>query len=151
MKKIRLWFSDFGYEETESAIRQRNYVFKLLQQRFALELVQHEPDFLIYSCWGEKFYGYRCPRILYLDENIRPNWRECDFAFSFDMLEDKRHYRLPIFALLSDTPPYAASPLLPRRRRDFCKKKIVSAILYIEIPTLVRATVFSIFCQIINK
>ena len=102
MKTIRLWFSDFWHEETEHAIRQYNPLFRLLQQQFDIVLEQHTPDFLLYSCFGERFYDYRCPRILYLGENIRPNWNECDYAFTFDYTDNPHHYRLPLFALQSD-------------------------------------------------
>ena len=49
---------------------------------------------------GTEFLKYNCPRIFYTGENIRPNFKFCDFAFTFDYNDDKRHFRWPLFKLL---------------------------------------------------
>lgn len=56
-----------------------------------------QPDVLFFSCYGTEFLKYNCPRIYYTGENIRPDFRFCDFALSFDHLKDKRHFRWPLY------------------------------------------------------
>ena len=56
-----------------------------------------EPDVLIYSCYGTEFLKYNCPRIFYTAENIRPDFRFCDFALSFDRIDHPNHYRWPLY------------------------------------------------------
>ena len=59
-----------------------------------------KPDLIVYSCFGTEFLKYNCPRIFYTGENIRLNFKFCDFAFTFDYNDDKRHFRWPLFKLL---------------------------------------------------
>ena len=56
-----------------------------------------QPDLIIYSCYGTEFLKYNCPRIFYTAENIRANFRFCDFALSFDYLNNKNHHRWPLY------------------------------------------------------
>ena len=38
-----------------------------------------------------------------MGENFRPDFSECDYAFSYDFIEDNpRHFRLPLYALYDD-------------------------------------------------
>ena len=55
------------------------------------------PDLIIYSCYGTEFLKYNCPRIFYTAENIRPDFRFCDFAVSFDYNNYPNHLRMPLF------------------------------------------------------
>ena len=82
-----------------------------------------EPDFLIYSCFGKTYRQYKCIRIFYSGENVRPNFHECDYALSFDYPMTERNYRLPLyklypeFALLNEA--RVADSVLAEDR-DFC-------------------------------
>lgn len=99
-KKIKINFEDFWHPKTVEEIK-RNPIFKLLSRRFDLEIVK-DPDYLIYSCGDNKeFLKYRCIRIFYTGENIRPNFNECDYAFSFDYPVTDRNYRLPFYKLVA--------------------------------------------------
>src|SRR5690606_11217249 len=42
---------------------------------------------------------YKCHKVFYTAENIRPDFSRCDFAISFDHNQDPRHYRLPLYVL----------------------------------------------------
>lgn len=91
---VRLAFADF-WKDFDPA---RNYFTDLLSQRFEIQL-SDDPDFLIYSCFGESARRYRCIRIFYTGENVRPDFRRCDYAFTFDHLPEAaypQHYRLPL-------------------------------------------------------
>jgi hypothetical protein len=94
---LRINFADFWghFDKTD------NYFWHLLSKPYELEL-STDPDFLIYSAYGREFAKYDCFKIFYTGENLRPDLRECDFAFSFDYLDSPRHYRLPLYALYAD-------------------------------------------------
>jgi len=99
-KKIKINFSDFWHPNTPEEIHNNN-LFKILTKRFDLELSE-DPDFLIYSCFGKIFLKYKCVRIFYTGENVRPNFKECDYAFSFDYPVTERNYRLPLYKLYKE-------------------------------------------------
>lgn len=91
---IKIKFSDFW---SGSALVQSRLI-RILSQKFTIE-ISEDPDFLIYSCFGKTFYKYDCIRIFFTGENIRPNFNECDYAFSFDYPISDKNYRLPIYRL----------------------------------------------------
>ena len=99
MQTIRVRFTDFWHPDTADALR-KNELFKLLSTRYRLEL-SDEPDFLIYSVFGSDFLRYSCVRIFFTGENVRPNYGECDYAFSFDD-DDERNFRLPLYSLCKE-------------------------------------------------
>ena len=95
---ISLGFSDFwgGFTPHD------NYFTRLLSTRFNVE-ISDRPEYLIYSCFGKRYR--RIParvRIYYTGENCRPNFRQCDYAFTFDHLDRPEHYRLPLYAWYGD-------------------------------------------------
>lgn len=95
-KTIDIAFSDFWHPNTEEGIRSANSIYRLLRKRFDLNLSSN-PDFLIYSCFGHRYLKYDCTRIFYTGENQRPDFSECDYAFSFDYPVSERNYRLPLY------------------------------------------------------
>ena len=99
---IRLMLTDFWRPAKLEYIR-RNALFKLLSKRFDIVLSDH-PDFLLYSCFGVDYLKYDCVRIFYAGENVRPNFNECDYAFSFDYPVNDRNYRLPLYRLHDSYP-----------------------------------------------
>ena len=96
-RPIRLGVCDVGPgDEPEN-----NYLVKLLRTRFDIQLCD-DPDFLLYSFAGGKHLQYRCVRIFYTGENKRPQWDECDYAFTFEYSEHFHHYRWPLYAQYGD-------------------------------------------------
>jgi hypothetical protein len=91
-QKLKLKFTDFypGF------VWNGHCLYKYLNKNFDLELSE-TPDLIIYSCYGTEFLKYSCSRIFYTAENIRPDFRFCDFAVSFDHNSDPRHLRLPLY------------------------------------------------------
>jgi len=73
----------------------------MLSKYYELELTKDKPDFLLYSCFGYDYLKYNCIRIFYAGENVRPNFDECDYAFSFDYPITERNFRLPLYRLSS--------------------------------------------------
>ena len=96
-QRVKINFKDFWHADNKRNIRQ-NSIFQLLSKKFDLVL-SDKPDFLIYSCFGKKFLKYKCVRVFYTGENVRPNFNECDYAFSFDYPVTEKNYRLPIYRL----------------------------------------------------
>jgi len=99
MKKIKLWFTDF-YKGFEPA---NNYFHSLLSELYTIELNQNDPDYLIYSCYGNEFLNYNCIKIYYTGENLVPDFNLCDYAIGFHFLNfNDRYLRYPNFALFED-------------------------------------------------
>jgi len=123
-KNIRINFSDFWHGNSPEDIKERNPIYQLLSRRFNLQLCD-QPDFLVYSSriFGHEFLKHRCIRIFYTGENDRPDFDQCDFAFSFDYLDDPRHYRLPLYKFyvnLEDlTRPRDIDSII-QQKTDFC-------------------------------
>lgn len=92
MQTIRIKFIDFwpGFKADD------NYFYHLLSTRYNIVL-SDDPEFAICSVFGKEFHNYGCTRILYSGENTRPNFQDYDYNFSFDHLEDPRHYRFPLY------------------------------------------------------
>jgi hypothetical protein len=117
---IRLAYSDFW----GSFDPRRNYFAELLGPHYDLEL-SDEPDVLFYSCFGRDFRRFRrATRVFYTGENVRPNFRQCDFAFSFDHADRPEHYRLPLYAWYGDPATLVKGPVDAERilagKTGFC-------------------------------
>jgi alpha(1,3/1,4) fucosyltransferase len=100
-KKLKLAFSDFWGEfeynptkKTEGA----NIFYQILSERFDIE-ISDNPDFLIYSVFGNNHQRWNCKKIMYTGENMRPHLGYCDYSISFDYTEDKRNLRFPLSAI----------------------------------------------------
>ena len=94
---IKVKFTDFWTGQVSGKV-ENNPIYKLLKKNFNVEL-NDAPDFLIYDSNGWEFLRYDCPRIFYTGENHRPNFDQCDFAFSFDYPFTERNYRLPLYRI----------------------------------------------------
>ena len=92
--KLKIKFTDFY----DGFVWNGHCLYKYLNQYFELEL-SDTPDLIIYSCYGTEFLKYSCPRIFYTAENIRPDFRFCDFAVSFDYNYNQNHFRLPLYSV----------------------------------------------------
>lgn len=92
MNTVKIGFSDFwpGFDA------KNNYFTELLRKRFDV-MVSNQPDVLIYSVFGDEHRRHRGLRIFYTGENVRPDFAECDYAFTFDLdVAKPEHYRLPL-------------------------------------------------------
>ena len=97
MKEIKINFVDFwpGFNKTN------NYFYNLLIQKYKV-IIDEDPELLFYSCYNSDYLKYKCTRVFYAPENIRPDFSACDFAFSFDYNKRKNHFRLPLYSLFID-------------------------------------------------
>jgi alpha(1,3/1,4) fucosyltransferase len=90
MKKIRLDFCDFGPNTSKTDC----FLYKVLSERFEIELCD-QPDFLIYSTYGQEFRLHSGVRIFFCAESDIPNFRECDYSVASALVDDPRHLQYP--------------------------------------------------------
>jgi hypothetical protein len=122
MNKIKINFVDFwgGFVNND------NFFYNLLIQDYDVE-ISDDPDVLFFSVFGNRHLNYNCTKVFFTGENIPPNFSECDYAFTFDYLDDERNYRLPLYVLYDNknvkcysriTEPKIITPALAKRK--FC-------------------------------
>ncbi len=94
MEDIKIKFVDFWdvFDPTD------NYFHRILSKKYNVS-ISDEPDILFYSCYTSDHVKYKCIRIFYSAENVRPDFNACDFAITFDYNNAKRHFRLPLYLL----------------------------------------------------
>ena len=123
--KLKIKFVDFwtGFNSNN------NKILNLIKDNYNIEYSDH-PDLIIYSCYGTEFLKYSCPRIFYTAENIRPDFRFCDFAVSFDYNNYPNHLRMPLFLVYFNneflTSDRDAKALL-HKKRGFCSFVVSNA------------------------
>jgi len=90
---ISIDFVDFW----PNLVKNDNYIYHLLNRVYTIEISQ-KPDILFFSCFGKKHLEYKCLKIYYCGENRRPDFSGCDYALTYDLIKDKRHFRWPLYA-----------------------------------------------------
>ena len=90
---ISIDFVDFW----PNLVKNDNYIYHLLNRVYTIEISQ-EPDVLFFSCFGKKHLQYKCLKIYYCGENRRPDFSGCDYALTYDLINNKRHFRWPLYA-----------------------------------------------------
>ena len=90
-----------NFEDVSEGSKKDLFFYKLLSKRFDVE-ISPNPDFFIYSRRDREYLKCKCIKIFYTAENCRPDLNECNYAFTFDYIDDKRHFRLPLFRLYDE-------------------------------------------------
>jgi hypothetical protein len=112
MRRIKIIFVGFWPD----FIATNNYFYNLLKTKYDLE-ISDKPDYLFYfTRYNQEYRKYRCIRIFYTGENIRPDFSECDYAFSFDFSDNPNNYRLPLYAMYVNPPEKLAKKDLDYER-----------------------------------
>jgi len=120
----RLWFVDFPHTESIEDLESKNPLYKALQSRFDLQLDPANPEYLLCSTYGHRHYRYDCTKVLHVDENIFPDFRTYDWAFSYDPTKG-RNFRLPAWAIKMGDPSSLLAPVedltgLLKRKEGVC-------------------------------
>jgi hypothetical protein len=123
MKRLRIAFTDFPGDFNPTRIT------RLLSQRFEVAVVGENPDYVLFSVFGNEYLKYPdAVRIFFTGENVHPDFNLCDYAFGYDWLSfEDRYCRCPNYQLYdqfddlcrrkkSDPPP--AREVLAKRK--FC-------------------------------
>jgi hypothetical protein len=128
-QKIKIAFSDFwpGFENNPTdKINFDNFFYRILSEKYDIE-ISNNPDFLIFSVFGNNHQLYNCKKIFYTGENIRPNFDVCDYAITFDYNTDPRHFRFPLSAIFlyengikEDFSQNINFPIIKNNKQKFC-------------------------------
>jgi hypothetical protein len=125
-RQIKIDLLDFWFPNTlEAKMRNSVYIFleRLLEPNYELQITD-DPQFLIYSAYGGSHVQYdKCVKIFITPENVRPNFSECDYAFTFDHLQHPRHFRLPLYRIDLNYPKvrgYRHPQQIQSRKSKFC-------------------------------
>ena len=97
MKDIKIFFCDFWNGGEYNTID--NPFSWLLREAGYNPIIDPNPELLIYSVFGNQHHNFNCKKLFYTGENIRPNFRECNFALTFDFMSDPRQCRFPFYSL----------------------------------------------------
>lgn len=125
MEKIKIKFTDFWtpFDEKDESYSE---LFDLVTSNFPVEL-SDDPDYVICSCFGSEYMKYpNAVRILFLGENIFPNFNLYDYAIGFHYISfEDRYLRFPLYWLYkSDCERAKNKHLLSDESdladRDFC-------------------------------
>lgn len=92
---LKVHFTDFWADFDP----ENNFFIHLLRELFTVEIDSVNPDILFYSYKGNDFLKFRCNRVFFTGENIRPRLYDCDYALCFDYSSNKRIIRLPLYVL----------------------------------------------------
>lgn len=94
MRKLRLDFCDFwpGFKKTN------NFFYNRIKMFFDVEITD-DPEVVIFSVFGNKNWSYRCKKIQFIGENIRPGFLTADYSISFDHMSSRRNIRWPLYNL----------------------------------------------------
>ena len=91
-----------GFTDTFDAIS--NFFVTILSEDFKIIRDDFNPDYLIFGDrnFGSNNVNYndrRCIKIFYTGENERPNNYHCNYAISFDHVDNEQQYRLPLYVI----------------------------------------------------
>lgn len=97
---------------------ENNIMSQLLKDEYNVE-ISDNPDFLVYSCFGSEFKKYKnCVKIFSCNENIIPNFNECDYATGFEDIVFGDRYLRVMHAY--DNPNVREEVLKEFANRRFC-------------------------------
>lgn len=119
-QQLKIYFSDFwnGFQYDD------NLFIGLLSNRYEVILEKENPDILIFSCYGFNHYKYTCYKIFFTGENVRPNFRLCDFSVTFDFSDyNKRNMRLPLVRFNGSLEKFTKSEVISEQQfnqKKFC-------------------------------
>ena len=74
-----------------------NFITRTLIQRYNVELSDN-PDYLFFGTFGYNHLRYNCVKIMFIGENLAPDFNLCDYALGFNFIKfEDRYMRLPLY------------------------------------------------------
>ena len=125
MKSLKIKFVDFwpGFNPNDNFITNALKGYEIV--------ITDTPDYLFFSIFGYSHLKYNCVKIMFVGENIVPDFNLCDYAMGFDFLNfGDRYMRLPLFLIcdnfkeLSVTKDFSPKRMLNRK---FCSIVVSNA------------------------
>ena len=105
--------------------KDNNLFYNILSKYFRVE-ISETPDFIICSNRGKPFeyMKYDCVRIMFMGENLSPDFTVFDYVIGFDYIDfQDRYFRLP-FAFYSDEgKPWVPETLTKEQAQNILKSK----------------------------
>lgn len=97
MEIIKIYFVDFwnGFNPND------NFFTKFLSNKYHIIVDSYNPDYLFYSSFGYRHFGYKKSiKIYFSAENTIPDFNLCDYALGFQYFElSDRYLRFPYYLL----------------------------------------------------
>lgn len=119
--KIKINFCGFW----GSFKKEKNLFYIILSKYFDVEISEN-PDFVICSNRGKPFeyMKYDCVRIMFMGENISPDFTVFDYVIGFDYLDfQDRYFRLPFAFFYDDNIPWVPETLTKEKATEILKNK----------------------------
>ena len=89
--------------------------------------ISDDPDYLIYSCFGQEHLYYNCIKIFISGEQQTPDFNVCDYAVGFDFINfGDRYFRLPLMYQTKYICELNRLSNIEYYGQDFCKRKFCS-------------------------
>lgn len=120
-KTVRIDFCGFW----GSFKKDDNLFTKMLSRHFNVEISEN-PDFVICSNRGEPFeyMKYDCVRIMFMGENMSPDFTAFDYAIGFDFMEfGDRYFRLPFAFYFDNAKPWIPEKLTYDKAKEILDSK----------------------------
>ena len=120
-KQIQINFSGFW----SSFNKENNLFHRILSKEFDVK-ISDSPDFVICSNRGKPFeyMKYNCPRIMFMGENLSPDFTVFDYVIGFDYLEfGDRYFRLPFSFYSDDAEPWMPEKISLIKAKEILNKK----------------------------
>lgn len=103
---LKVYFTDFWSDFNPHD----NPFIRMLSEDFEVA-VDRNADLLIYSCYNFDHLNFKCHRIFYTGENVRPDYKLCDGSASFDWDDyNGRNVRFPLFRFNTKLEHYHTNP-----------------------------------------
>jgi hypothetical protein len=97
------------------------FFYNILKKYYNIELSEN-PDYVIYNESTYEYLKYGGVRILFVGENVTPNFNLCDYAVGFDYLTfQDRFYRMPLYLVAQF---YSDQELELAGGMDFTKQRV---------------------------
>lgn len=121
MKTIKINFYGFW----GSFKKEDNLFTRILSRHFNVE-ISEEPDFVICSNRGNPFeyMQYDCVRIMFMGENMSPDFTVFDYCIGFDFMDfGDRYFRLPFAFYFDNAKPWIPEKLTYDKAKEILENK----------------------------
>lgn len=126
MKSLKIKFVDFWGDFNPRF----NFIINTLKKNYEV-ILSDSPDYLFFSTFGYSHLEYDCVKIMFVGENIVPDFNLCDYALGFDFLDfGDRYMRLPLFLVRDNFKELSiAKDFIPEDvlKRKFCSVVVSNA------------------------
>lgn len=126
MKSLKIKFVDFWGDFNPRF----NFIINTLKKNYEV-ILSDSPDYLFFSTFGYSHLEYDCVKIMFVGENIVPDFNLCDYALGFDFLDfGDRYMRLPLFLVRDNFKELSiAKKIIPEDvlKRRFCSVVVSNA------------------------